>query len=148
MNEEISYYPPIICLDDGYLKSCDVSSDTWDDTSSYWNQIFLIEGRAKSRLHRKSFFIFEKLFFLIFFDVHIFNTCNRMMMLTTESEIKISQMQWQHSLEGWINLHTLKRIFFLNISRLKYIKNYRFVPITCIKSLLSFSSSFQTKYTN
>lgn len=26
-------------------------------------------------MHRKSFFIFEKPFFLIFFDVHIFNTC-------------------------------------------------------------------------
>lgn len=135
MNEEISYYPPIICLDDGYLKSCDVSSDTWDDTSSYWNQIFLIEGRAKFRLHRKSFFIFEKLFFLIFFDVHIFNTCNRMMMLATESEIKISQMQWQHSLEGWINLHTLKRIFFLNISRLKYIEDKK----------LSFRSNYAYK---
>lgn len=55
---EISYHLPIICLDDGYLKSCDVSFDTW------WYFIvlesnFSYKGWAKSRFHRKSFFFWK-----------------------------------------------------------------------------------------
>lgn len=60
MNETISHHSPIICLDDGYLKSCDVSSDTW------WYFIILKSNfsyRGRARLHKNVFLLLKNLFF-------------------------------------------------------------------------------------